>query len=126
MNAEEHARTAEAFLVDSDREFRVGDHLQASEKLWGAASHAVMALAQNNGWAEGSHRALKFAVGKIADEPGDAALRGGFGAAEKFHYNARHDFMEDFEIREDREVVHDFTKRVLALASEARSDAARR
>ena len=115
MNSQEHVRTAETFLEDSDREFRVGDRLQASEKLWGAASHAVMALAQHNGWADGSHRALKMAVRQLGEEHDAPTLRGGFIAAEKFHRNFYHDFMEDFEIQEDRAVVHDFTKRVLGL-----------
>ena len=115
MNLREHVDTARAFLKDSDKEFRVGDRLQGCEKLWGAASHAVIAAAQDNGWAEGSHRALKMAVGHLADAHGDQSLRGGFGAAEKFHRNSHYDFMEEFEIYEDRAVVHDFTNRVLAL-----------
>ena len=45
MECEEHRRTAREFLAASDQEFAAGDHLQASEKLWGAASHAVMAAA---------------------------------------------------------------------------------
>ena len=115
MNLQEHVDTARAFLKDSEKEFRVGDRLQGCEKLWGAASHAVMAAAQDNGWAEGSHRAMKMAVGHLADAHGDLSLRGGFSAAEKFHRNFYHDFMEEFEIYEDRAIVHDFTNRVLAL-----------
>ena len=46
MLAVDHAQTAEGFLADSDREFAAGDVLQASEKLWGAAAHAMMAVAE--------------------------------------------------------------------------------
>ena len=115
MNTEEHAHTARAFLRDSDKELRVGDRLQGCEKLWGAASHAVLAVAQKNGWSDSSHRALKRAVGQLADEHEEPTLRGGFSAAEKFHRNFYHNFMEEFEIQEDRAIVHDFTNRVLAL-----------
>ena len=74
MNLQEHVSTARAFLKDSDKEFMVGDRLQGCEKLWGAASHAVMAAAENNGWSDGSHRALKMAVGHLADAHGDPSL----------------------------------------------------
>ena len=46
----DHAPTAEGYLADSDREYDAGDTLQASEKLWGAAAHAIMAVAQHVGW----------------------------------------------------------------------------
>ena len=49
MTSAEHIETAKQFLADSDREFLDGDELQASEKLWGAASHAVMAIAEQRG-----------------------------------------------------------------------------
>ena len=116
MNSGEHIETARAFLKDSDKEFNVGDRLQACEKLWGAASHAVMAAARQNGWPDGSHRALKTAVRQLADQTGDPTLRGGFVAAEKFHRNFYHDFMEEFEILDDRAIVHDFVNSILTLA----------
>ena len=116
MNAGEHIQTARAFLRDSDKEFRVGDRLQACEKLWGAASHAVMAAAQNNGWPDGSHRSLKTAVRQLSNESNEPALLGGFAAAEKFHRNFYHDFMEEFEISDDRLTVHDFVNSILTLA----------
>ncbi len=43
MLATEHIDTARQFLLDADREYEGGDILQASEKLWGAASHIVIA-----------------------------------------------------------------------------------
>ena len=45
MEQEDHLQTAQDFLTASDREFLDGDKLQASEKLWGAATHAVVAAA---------------------------------------------------------------------------------
>ena len=50
MEHEDHRQTARDFLTASDREFLDGDHLQASEKLWGAATHAVMAAAVERNW----------------------------------------------------------------------------
>ena len=58
MLTQNHAVTAQEFLEASDQEFASGDHLQASEKLWGAATHAVMAVAQQREW---PHRSPPFA-----------------------------------------------------------------
>ena len=119
MLTQNHAVTAQEFLEASDREFAAGDHLQASEKLWGAATHAVMAVAQQRGWPHRSHRSLKNAVGRLASEAEAPAVRdaiaGGFAAAEKFHKSFYHDEMEDFEIEHDRPQVHRFVARILTL-----------
>ena len=115
MLTQNHSVTAQEFLEASDREFAAGDNLQASEKLWRAATHAVMAVAQQREWPHCSHRALKNAVIRLTDETGDDGIAGGFVAAEKFHKNFYHDEMEDFEIEHDRPLVHRFVARVLTL-----------
>ena len=117
MLTEDHIQTAKDFLDAADREFVAGDELQGSEKLWGAASHAVMAAAIRRGWKSGSHRALKEAVSKLIVEYNDQSLRGGFIAAEKFHINFYHGAMEEFEINADRPVVREFVERLLNLES---------
>ncbi len=120
MTQEDHGRTALEFLVASDKEFEAGDHLQASEKLWGAATHAVMAAAIDRKWKEyRTHRAMKNAVVRLAREAEDPFLEGGFAAAEKFHKNFYHDEMEDFEVENDRPIVHLFVNRVLSLTNGA-------
>ena len=97
MQVREHAETAREFLVASDREFEADDLVQASEKLWGAAAHAVMAVAQERGWEYRSHRSLKRAAISLSREHGDPLLELQFGIAEKFHRNFYHDDMEDWE-----------------------------
>lgn len=46
MEVQQRVQKAQEFLAVSDAEFAKGDDMQASEKLWGAAAHAVMAVAQ--------------------------------------------------------------------------------
>ena len=53
MLTQEHAQTARDFLTVADEEFSAGDMLQGSEKMWGAAAHAVMAVAQQEMVEEG-------------------------------------------------------------------------
>lgn len=115
----EHQTTALDFLDAADREFAAGDNLQGSEKMWGAAAHAVMAVAQHKGWPFGSHQALKVAADRLTSEYDDPALAAGFSVAQKFHANFYHDFMEPDDIRRDRPTVANFVARLRALTDEA-------
>ena len=115
MTIPEHAQTARDFLAASDREFAAGDHLQGSEKLYGAATQAVIAICQQRGWRRHSHRAMKQAVTEIAREQGELLIVSGFSTAERFHANFFHDYMEDYDIAAERPAVHHFVNRLLGL-----------
>ena len=92
MLVEEHVQTARVFLDESDTLFGEGEVLQGSEKVWGAAAHAVMAIAQQRGWAYDSHRNMKNAVEPSCPKStGDAVHTAiAFAVAEKFHINFYH------------------------------------
>ena len=115
MSALEHARAARDLLDASDREFDAGDYLQGSESLYWAATQAVMAVCQQRDWAYDNRRAVKEAVGKIARAQGELLIVGGFSAAENFHRNFIHDYMEDYVREADRPAVHHFVNLLLAL-----------
>ena len=116
MQIQEHTQTTREFLDGADRQFSSGDTMQGSEKLWGAAVHAVMTVAQERGWEFGNHNALKIAVGKLIAEHDAPELRGGFAAAQQFHANSYHGFMEENDVTFARPQVHDFVERVLSFA----------
>ena len=109
-------QTARDFLDRSRLEFADGDEMQGSEKLWGAASHAVMGLAMQRGWPINKHSDLRRAVNNLSQEAGDQALTLRFSVAEKFHANYYHGFMDDFQIVDDRPLVEEFVERILVLA----------
>ena len=118
INSQEHAQTARDFLVASDREFAAGDDLQGSEKLYGATTHVVSALAQQRGWQYRSHRSMKNAAFRLADEYDDPLVLAGFLAAERFHIHFFHQDLEDYEIELNRPVVHRFVNHMLALLND--------
>ncbi len=115
MLMEEHVRTARTFLDEADTLFAEGDVLQASEKVWGAAAHAAMAVAQQRGWPYESHRSLKNAVGRLSAETSDPSIGDRFAVAEKFHINFYHHGMEDYEMDDDRPRVRALVERLLFL-----------
>ena len=113
MTAEDHARQARVFLEQSDHEFAKGDVLQASEKLWGATSHAIKAVAEQRGWDHGKNSHRRLVVRRLAEEYEEFWLRAGYAAAEQFHANFYNNFMEDDAIEDYRPIVHELVKRLL-------------
>ena len=112
---QDHVDAALRFLDQSDLEFAAGDARQGSEKLWGAVTQAVMAVAKQRGWDWGKHNARKAAVARLEDEYPSGKFRLGFFAAEQFHANFYHDFMEDDVIEQGRPLVHQFVRDMLRL-----------
>ena len=116
MTVEDHLQTAQEFLERSREEFAGNEELQGSEKIWGAVSHAVMALAMQRGWPINKHSDLRRAVNDLSQETGDGGMKANFSVAEKFHANYYHGFMEDFQIEGDRPLVEELVTHLLALA----------
>ena len=114
MATSERTQAAQDFLEASDREFAASENRQASEKLWGAATQIVIAMAEQRGWNSGSHRAMKVVVDRLATEYQDEFIVNWFSIAEKFHANFYHNFMGDYQLGSDRPVVHRFVERLLA------------
>ena len=119
MLVRDHTQTSQEFLAASDREFAVGDTLQASEKLWGAAAHAIMAVAQQRGLEHGTHRTLINAARTIADAVDSELIRSemrlGISAAQHFHSNFYNRTMEPEDIEYDRPLVHRYVALMLEL-----------
>ncbi len=113
MATSERIQAARDFLEASDREFNDGDNRQASEKLWGAATQVVMAMAEERGWDHGGHYEMKGVVSRLATEYQDELIVNWFSIAEKFHANFYHNFMRDYQLATDRPVVHQFVERLL-------------
>ena len=117
-SVEEYTAQALKFLGQSDTEFAAGDDRQGAEKLYGAATQAVIAAAKQRGWRFRSHRDNKNATTRLVDEYGDPFLSTGFAAAEKFHIHFHHGDMEDYQIVADRPQVREYVRRMVALINE--------
>ena len=109
----EHGAAARDSLQSAEAEFAAGDVVAGSDRLWQAALHAVTAAALERGWPSDGHQAVKSAADRLA--AGDPAVIAGFFAAQQFHANATHDFMEPDDIARGLPLVQDFVHRMLAL-----------
>ncbi len=115
MLAIEHADTAQKFLIDADREYEAGDILQASEKLWGAASHVVIAELKRRGIESRTHRSLVEGVEMLAGELDTPSLSDWFIAAQRLHSNFYNGDLDDWNFVLRRRRVHQFVNRMIEL-----------
>ena len=108
----EHAQAADDSLQSAEAEFAAGDVAAGSDRLWQSAVHAVTAAARERGWPSEGHQAVKTAADRLAGD--DLAVSAGFFAAQQFHANATHDFMEPDDVARGLPLVQDFVHRMLA------------
>ncbi|MXY45903.1 MAG: hypothetical protein F4Y44_02745 [Chloroflexi bacterium] len=117
-SVEDYTAQALKFLAQSDAEFAAGDDRQGSEKLYGAATQAIIAASKQRGWGYRSHRDNKNATQRLATEYEDEFLVTGFSAAEKFHIHFHHGDMEDYQIDIDRPAVRGYVQRMVNLIND--------
>lgn len=94
LSAGEHAQISRRFLEHARAQLAVGDRLQAAEKVWGAAAHALKAVGEQRGWLHDGHANL-FDIGEHLGRE--------FDRAEEFdRYLARADYMHRNFYKNDR------------------------
>lgn len=111
----EHAEAARKFLLDANEAIADGKRLNAAEMLWGAAAHAIIAVAQDNGWSYQYHRDLTSAAKKLAIERQDWQMWDGGKAAEQCHIYFYHGRMFDGTLEDSFPLVRYLVGRLLAL-----------
>lgn len=88
-----HAEISDDMLAHAAQFITDGDLVQASEKIWGAVSHAVRQVAARRGWPLTENRDQKDVGAYIAHQTDDDALDSDIKALWEFHVN----FYEDNE-----------------------------
>lgn len=85
--SDRYAAISQRLLRDAQRELDLGDLIQASEKTWGAAAHAIKALAQKWGWYHQGHHRLDASVHYIVSERDRDDLLGWYNTVGALHRN---------------------------------------
>ena len=86
-NGLNHWEVSRRFIIQADAELAAGDMLQASEKGWGAAAHAIKAVAQERGWRHDSHSRLFGIANRLASTTGMYEIPDLFQTASETHKN---------------------------------------
>ena len=113
---QKHIRIARHFLEAADELFDQGDYVQTSEKLWGAATHALKALCIRRRWRHGKYAQIREAAGRLTQETGDGLFEAGYGFAYAQHLNFYTDAMEVHDIDFYRPTIRQMVESVLAAA----------
>ena len=88
LGVDEHTQISRRFLEHARIELAQGDRLQAGEKVWGAAAHALKAVGKQRGWNHDKHSHI-FDIGEhLAKEFDKVELFNGYLAlADYVHRN---------------------------------------
>ena len=112
---ESHADVSRRFIDQAAAEFSQGDFLQASEKAWGAAAHAVKAVAGDRGWQHDSHRDLFRCARRLSEETGQPEIRELFSVANSLHTNFYERWMDPETVEGNIESVRRLLDRLEAV-----------
>ena len=69
-----HLETSRRFIGQAEVELREGHHMQASEKAWGAAAHAIKSVAELYRWPHNTHADLFRVIDNIVRLTGDPGI----------------------------------------------------
>lgn len=98
-SADEYVALSRRFVRQAQEEFDKGDRLQASGKAWGAAAHAVKAVAASRGWNHNSHRLLFDVIDQVTRDVETPVLRSLFHAANSLHQNFYENWQPDGSVQ---------------------------
>ena len=111
----EHLAISHRFRDQGLAEVESGDLLQGSEKLWGAAAHAVKAAAEQRGWKHNGHAYLHMVINELVSVTGDRRFKRAFDAANQLHINFYEDTLDSDEIDEQAQIVLDLIDMINAI-----------
>ena len=111
----EHLDISHRFRDQGLAEIESGDLLQGSEKLWGAAAHAVKAAAEQRGWKHNGHAYLHKVVDNIVLDTGDRRFKEAFKSANRLHVNFYENTLDANKINDRAQGVLDLIDMIDAI-----------
>ncbi len=99
-----------------DDELERGELEEASNKLWGAAAHAIKAVAEIRGWEHYAHSLLEETVLRLIREEGASPhLRGQYYIASHYHQRFYGGPPDADGIRYGKEIIAEFIRTLESL-----------
>ena len=118
---DDHVAMSHRFIDHARDELRRGDRLQASEKVWGAAAHALKAIAIQRGWQYTEHQNIHRIAIQLGNEFERPDFETRIRVANSFHIN----FYENLEEEDSIGWAIDEVDAFVADLEEVRSSAPR-
>ena len=111
----EHLAISHRFRDQGLSEVESGDLLQGSEKLWGAAAHAVKAAAEQRGWKHNGHYYLHKVINELVLVTEDERLNVWFDSANRLHVNFYENILNSNQIYDRAQDVLDLIDMIDAI-----------
>ncbi len=117
MNQEEHLSMARELMSRADHESAAdgGNEMVAAEFLWGALTHCLITVAQNEGLPHDSHGAFSRIAQHMDAAQDSNDWRSRFGAAENLHHHFYHGDLPAQELRTHRRRTIEGTLELLTV-----------
>ena len=116
LGVEGHAQMSRLFLEHAGVYLSQGDRIQASEKVWGAAAHALKSIGEQRGWIHGSHSNIYDIGGQLGREFGqEAQFLDYLSQAQAMHNNFYENIRDIPAIRRALSTVEQFVDELDAI-----------
>ena len=99
-SSEDYAAISRRFAAHARDELSLGNRLQASEKVWGAANYALKAVAVQRGWRHRGQRNVFAVADQLAAERNRPAFKEYLILARGIHYNFYENDLEEADIED--------------------------
>ena len=85
--SDRYFQLSQRLLKHAQEQLEQGDTVQASEKAYGAVSHAVKSYGELRGWNHFNHHRVGLILDQLRDEESDPTLTESYDAVESLHKN---------------------------------------
>ncbi|MBW8050705.1 MAG: hypothetical protein FVQ77_10290 [Cytophagales bacterium] len=104
------------YLHDAKTLLDKQDYVQASEKLWGATSQIIKAVAFKRGKNLRSHAAINQYIVKLSEELNDKPILNHFSIANSLHQNFYENWLAPETVIENAKSIEKLVKKLKPLA----------
>ena len=105
---EAYAELSRTLIRQAREELEKGDLLQASEKTWGAAAHAIKSVAETRGWMHYAHPLISAAAWRLSREHNRPRILDLIITANEMHQNFYEDRYGEDELTRGLEQTEEF------------------
>ena len=106
---DEHMQISRRFIQHAREELDKGERLQASQKIYGAAQHALAAVGKERGWRTEDYRHKDAIAGHLAEEFNNPLIRIRNNSYDRYHVNFyQNRWDEELNLRNDIDDVEQF------------------
>ena len=112
----QHMQIIRRFIEQAKEELAKGERLQASEKVWGAAGHAIAAIGKGRGWRTEQYSHKNAIADLLSHKFNDPSIKAIYRSFDHDHVNFYQNNLDEDDIRLSIRVIRGFCRYHPALS----------